>query len=121
MFQTPFGPVALGIDLDDAPFTRPTERCGVLLICGRWSAAPTGEIQNSCRRVKRRMEALARGVGAVACVAGAVGADVSRSGSRFVGGSGLYARDGGCVVAAKPGIEEIVVGEIAPTTMSSIR
>ena len=110
--ETGLGRLAVGLDLDDAPMAPPADTCDLLLIHGRWSA-PLKQRRQARAKLHDRFSKLARRIGAPVCAVGAVGAPDHDGESSGLGGSGLWAPDGGCILAAGPGAEETLLAEVA--------
>ena len=111
VFDTPLGTVWIGTETDHEPSCEPADPCDLLLLLGRWTAS-AGKAKQACRRLRQRLGQAARRTGAVTCGVGAVGDARNRGKADLVGGSALCGPDGCCVVAAQPGVEETVIGEL---------
>ena len=121
VFDTPLGAVWIGTETDEEPFCEPADPCDLLLLLGRWTAS-AGQARQACQRLRKRLGQVARRTGAVACGVGAVGNARNRGGADLIGVSALCGPDGRCVVAAQPGVEEAVIGELTtPVAKSSDR
>lgn len=110
--ETALGRLAVGLDLEGAPVAPPAGPCDLLLIHGRWSA-PSKRRRQSCAELHERFSGLARRIAAPVCAVGAVGAPGRDGETSLLGGSGLWAPDGACILAAGPGAEETLFAEVA--------
>lgn len=107
--DTPLGRLGIGLDSDDARLAPPAVPCDVLLVHGRWTAPPEHG-GRAGTDVHARLAELARQARTPVCAVGLVGRGCDRA--AFVGGSGLWASGGRCVLAADVGEETTLFGEV---------
>ena len=109
---TPLGRLAVGLDFDDAPVAPPADPCDLLLVHGRWKASAK-QRRRACARLHTRFSQLARRIGAPVCAVGSVSVTDDAGSASSIGGSGLWASDGACILAAGARVEETLFAEVA--------
>lgn len=110
--ETPLGRLAVGLDFDDAPVAPPADPCDLLLVHGRWTA-PTKQCRQACIKLHARFSQLARRIGAPVCAVGPVSVADHAGRASSIGGTGLWASDGACILAAGAEVEETLFADVA--------